>query len=155
MTVNTADKLMEDLALRHLFSGDVPKHDRVGYYLDENIMSAGLIEKLRRNNIIVVTVVEREHDTEVSDYIVLADARSLGYMFVTRDRGVLLLHERLRDVILLHERVLNWPETAHPGIMLFAEHLNADIVAQVLMRFTEKSDDYPGIIGGNTLFDFS
>lgn len=145
MTINPADKHMGDMALRLLFSGDIPKRDRIGYYLDENIMSAGLIEKLRQNDIVVVTTEEREHGTEASDLIVLADACSLGCVFVIRDRGIQLLHQR----------ILNLSETSHAGIMLFAEHLNSQIVAQVLIRFTEKSDDYPGIVGNNTLFEFS
>jgi hypothetical protein len=180
--LNPSDRDMDDAALGALFTGDIPRHDQLAYYLDENIMPPVLIEALRANrccwriqkrntfgffrfilnteivdlcvfscpktispttsnSVYVTTVVERGHGAEGSDFAVLADARRLGCVLVTRDRGF----------VQIHDRVCELPDASHAGVMLFDETVPIGQVRDILLHYAEKSVDYPQLVSGQLL----
>jgi hypothetical protein len=139
--LNPSDRDMDDAALGALFTGDIPRHDQLAYYLDENIMPPVLIEALRANSVYVTTVVERGHGAEGPDFAVLADARRLGCVLVTRDRGF----------VQIHDRVCELPDASHAGVMLFDETVPIGQVRDILLHYAEKSVDYPQLVSGQLL----
>ncbi len=132
MSLNPADRALSDDDLRALFGGDIRLHEQVAYYLDENMMADVLISALRAAGILVTTVDERGLAGHPSDFVVLADARRLGCVFVTLDRGYELLHERLVAL-----------EAAHAGIFLFDGEISMGNIEDILIRLADKSLDYP------------
>lgn len=133
MALNPADRAFSDGDLRRMFGGEMPRRESLAFYLDANLMAEALAADIRDFGFPAITAANRDLALEVSDYAVLSDARTLGCVLVTRDRGFELIHIRLGRL----------SGVSHAGIMIFAGRLDVEEVSDRLLWLAEKSVDYP------------
>jgi predicted nuclease of predicted toxin-antitoxin system len=133
--MNPADRAITDAELITMFSGDIP--DTTGYYLDANI-DQQVAELLRQSTIRLTDAYDQQQAAERSDIRVLARARQIGCIMVTKDL----------DFVEIDSRIGAIDELSHLGVLLVTSTLKYDPVqcAAALRRIAEKYEGWPDLL---------
>jgi predicted nuclease of predicted toxin-antitoxin system len=105
--MNEADQALTDDEIRTLFSADIRQRDDVRFYLDVNVSHLVVAHLQEEDNGLTITdAYSQEQANERSDFLILARARELGFVFVTLDRDYREIHQRLRKLGLSHAGII-------------------------------------------------